>query len=102
MVRRLLLWILRDDLVSEVRLVEIEEEWRQLLTKMSTAIARESKAKQRAVRKALEAETTHQAPPAKPMTRKAALRQRAAALRMGVVGGAPATEVQDVASGQDE
>ena len=103
MIRRLILWILRDDLATEKRLLEIEEEWRDLLGKMAAAAAREAKAQKRALRKATEAQTHLAAPPTLPKDRKALLRQRAASVRgLRVMGGGTVPEAEDVASDQDQ
>lgn len=103
MIRRFLLWILRDDLVRERRLLEIEEEWRDLLTKLAAAAAREAKAAKRALRKAVEHETHHPATPPQAKDRKAALRERAAAARgLRVVGGGTLPEVGNESGDQDQ
>lgn len=87
MLRRFILWLLRDDLVNEVRLLEIETEWRDLLQRMAAAAAREGKAARRRLKTAHEPETQPPATTPPPMTRKALLRQRAAAARgIGLVG----------------
>lgn len=104
MLRRFLLWILREDLPTATRLMEIEQEWTKMLQSMAAAAAREGRAAKRALKKATEPETHVPATTKPPQTRKAALRERAAAARgLFVVGGGRIPEaVHDESGNQNQ